>query len=75
MIPFAVYDQRRLSQQFRRSNCWRSLRGGHLGFLSREKPRFWLDSVVLDWAERLVTRQTQQSEARYGTNSVALTSD
>jgi predicted alpha/beta-fold hydrolase len=23
--------------------------GGHLGFLSRHKPRFWLDGIVLDW--------------------------
>jgi predicted alpha/beta-fold hydrolase len=29
-------------------------RGGHLGFISREKPRFWLDGVILDWiGERL----------------------
>lgn len=23
--------------------------GGHLGFLSRDKPRFWLDGVILTW--------------------------
>jgi predicted alpha/beta-fold hydrolase len=23
--------------------------GGHLGFLSRHKPRFWLDGLALDW--------------------------
>lgn len=27
--------------------------GGHLGFLSRRRPRFWLDGVVLDWIETL----------------------
>jgi predicted alpha/beta-fold hydrolase len=27
--------------------------GGHLGFLSREKPRFWVDGVALDWMEEL----------------------
>lgn len=26
-------------------------RGGHLGFISRRKPRFWLDRVLLDWSE------------------------
>lgn len=26
--------------------------GGHLGFLARGTPRFWLDAVVLDWIER-----------------------
>lgn len=29
-------------------------RGGHLGFVSRSKPRFWLDAVILDWMERLL---------------------
>lgn len=28
-------------------------RGGHLGFLSRNRPRFWLDGVVLDWMEQV----------------------
>jgi predicted alpha/beta-fold hydrolase len=28
--------------------------GGHLGFLSRKKPRFWLDGLVLDWMERVI---------------------
>jgi predicted alpha/beta-fold hydrolase len=28
--------------------------GGHLGFLSRGKARFWLDGTVLDWAEALL---------------------
>jgi len=25
--------------------------GGHVGFLSRSRPRFWLDSVLLEWLE------------------------
>jgi predicted alpha/beta-fold hydrolase len=24
-------------------------RGGHLGFISRKEPRFWVDGVILDW--------------------------
>jgi len=28
--------------------------GGHLGFVSRYKPRFWLDSFVLNWMEEVV---------------------
>ena len=27
--------------------------GGHLGFLSRRRPRFWLDGEILDWAIQL----------------------
>jgi hypothetical protein len=29
--------------------------GGHLGFLSRRKPRFWLDETLLDWIESNIT--------------------
>jgi predicted alpha/beta-fold hydrolase len=25
--------------------------GGHIGFISRRKPRFWADRVILDWIE------------------------
>lgn len=28
-------------------------RGGHLGFISRRRPRFWVDGVALDWMESL----------------------
>lgn len=28
--------------------------GGHLGFLARDKPRFWLDGVVLNWIEGIL---------------------
>jgi predicted alpha/beta-fold hydrolase len=27
--------------------------GGHLGFLSRRRPRFWLDGLVLEWLNEL----------------------
>jgi predicted alpha/beta-fold hydrolase len=25
--------------------------GGHLGFLSRTPPRFWVDHVILEWLQ------------------------
>ena len=25
--------------------------GGHLGFISRRKPRFWLDGEILEWIQ------------------------
>ena len=37
--------------------------GGHLGFLSRTKPRFWLDGVVLEWIESV--GQKSRSESKY----------
>jgi uncharacterized protein len=48
MIPFSVFAH----PAFRVNPCLELLavpRGGHLGFISRRPPRFWLDSVVLDW--------------------------
>lgn len=48
LVPFEIYDQPAF-----RSNPALTLmateHGGHLGFLSRRRPRFWLDGVVLDW--------------------------
>ena len=31
--------------------------GGHLGFISREKPRLWVDGEVIGWMERQVKSQ------------------
>jgi predicted alpha/beta-fold hydrolase len=28
--------------------------GGHLGFLSRSKPRFWMDWFTLNWVEEIL---------------------
>ena len=52
MIPFAIYDH----PAFRENPYLHLLaveHGGHLGFLSRRRPRFWLDGVVVDWLEEL----------------------
>jgi predicted alpha/beta-fold hydrolase len=39
-----------------RGNPWIELlmtqRGGHLGFIARKPPRFWVDHAVLDWIQR-----------------------
>jgi predicted alpha/beta-fold hydrolase len=48
MIPFSVYDR----PVFLSNPCLELLavpRGGHLGFISKRPPRFWLDEVVLHW--------------------------
>lgn len=50
LVPFQVFEH----PAFDRNPCLTLLaveHGGHLGFLSREKNRFWLDGTVLDWAE------------------------
>ena len=48
LIPFAVYDH----PSFAANPCLRLLavdHGGHLGFISNTKPRFWLDQVLVNW--------------------------
>ncbi len=50
LVPFAIFDHPAIG-----ANPYLTLlaveHGGHLGFLARGKPRFWLDQTVLDWAE------------------------
>ena len=48
MIPFSVYDH----PAFAANPCLRLLaveHGGHLGFISFTRPRFWLDQVLVNW--------------------------
>jgi predicted alpha/beta-fold hydrolase len=48
LIPFAVYDH----PAFSTNPHLRLLaieHGGHLGFISKTKPRFWLDQVLVNW--------------------------
>jgi len=51
LIPYAVYDH----PAFAQNPCLQLLsvdHGGHLGFLARRNPRFWVDGVVMDWLDR-----------------------
>ena len=50
LVPFQIFDHPAIGA----NPCLTLLaveHGGHLGFLARGKPRFWLDQTVLDWAE------------------------
>ncbi len=48
MVPFAIYDHPAI-----RANPFLKLvaveHGGHLGFLARRRPRFWLDDLITGW--------------------------
>jgi predicted alpha/beta-fold hydrolase len=54
-IPFEIFDRPEFT-----SNPDLTLlapeRGGHLGFISREKPRFWVDSVLIEWIQKVRPR-------------------
>ena len=50
MIPFEVFQ----IPDLRENRFIKFLpvpHGGHLGFISRGRPRFWLDSLLIDWIE------------------------
>lgn len=50
LVPFDVYNH----PAFTQNPCLKLLavdHGGHLGFVARSQPRFWLDGVILDWIE------------------------
>jgi predicted alpha/beta-fold hydrolase len=51
LIPFLVYDHPAF-----RENPYLQLvavnHGGHLGFIARRRPRFWLDCVLMEWISR-----------------------
>jgi len=52
LVPWEVYEH----PAFAQNPCLRRLtveHGGHLGFLSKTKPRFWLDQVLVEWMEEV----------------------
>ncbi len=61
LIPFEVYQ----IPPFTRNPNLRLVtveHGGHLGFVSRSKPRFWLDGVIIEWLEENAARKQPSSE-------------
>lgn len=61
LIPFEVYQV----AAFQRNPWLRLLaveHGGHLGFLSRREPRFWLDGVVVDWLKEAVLNRAASAQ-------------
>jgi uncharacterized protein len=52
MIPFKVFDHPGVHNN---SNIelLAAERGGHIGFIARNRPRFWLDGVIPNWFDRI----------------------
>ena len=51
LVPFEMYQQS-VFETNRALQLVATEHGGHLGFLSRGKPRFWVDKFALDWIEK-----------------------
>jgi predicted alpha/beta-fold hydrolase len=66
LVPFQVYDH----PAFQLNPYLRLLavdHGGHLGFIARGRPRFWLDGVILDWIDQGIRAST----ASFGRGSLS----
>jgi uncharacterized protein len=48
LIPFAVYDHPAFSTN-PHLRLLATEHGGHVGFIAKTKPRFWLDQVLVHW--------------------------
>lgn len=62
-VPFDIFRQ----PVFESNPCLKLLapeQGGHLGFISRDQPRFWLDGVILEWATEITRRGTAHAGSR-----------
>jgi predicted alpha/beta-fold hydrolase len=68
LIPFSIYERQAAFRDNPALELLTTDYGGHLGFLSRHKPRFWLDQAVLDWVNRIVERSAAHSSTSNGTN-------
>jgi len=52
LIPFRVYGH----SAFQSNPCLKLVaveHGGHLGFLARSQPRFWLDELMVEWLSEI----------------------
>jgi predicted alpha/beta-fold hydrolase len=52
-VPYNIYGDPAIRRNDR-LQLLATEHGGHLGFLSRHPPRFWLDGVIVEWAARLL---------------------
>lgn len=60
MIPFEIYRDPRVAGN-PNVELVATEHGGHLGFIAAEKPRFWLDRVVLGWMEKIGNKAVPES--------------
>ncbi len=60
LVPFKIYEH----EAFKQNPAITLLaprRGGHLGFLSNKRPRFWLDEVCLNWIDKTLDKPSSGS--------------
>jgi predicted alpha/beta-fold hydrolase len=55
LVPFEIYGHPAF-QSNPALTLLATEHGGHLGFLARRKPRFWIDGTVLDWIDSIESK-------------------
>ena len=56
LVPFRMYGHPAVSSN-RNLRLLAVERGGHLGFLARRRPRFWLDQTIMEWVAELAHKR------------------
>ncbi|MBV8844649.1 MAG: alpha/beta fold hydrolase [Bryobacterales bacterium] len=52
LVPFSAFEHPAFSRN-PNLELVAAEHGGHLGFISRRRPRFWLDEVIMSWVENV----------------------
>lgn len=60
MIPFPVYEQARLDRNSH-VRLRATAHGGHVGFIARERPRFWVDQPIVEFFSSQVSAAVSSS--------------
>jgi hypothetical protein len=63
LVPFAMYEEHPAFRSNPALHLMAPESGGHLGFLSKHRPRFWLDGVALDFLESLACVRSSELRA------------
>jgi len=54
LVPFEVFETPEIRES-RHVQLLATEHGGHLGFLARHAPRFWIDAAIMNWVEDLTS--------------------
>lgn len=66
LVPYSMYEEHTAFRTNPNLELAAPRHGGHVGFLSRSKPRFWLDGFALDWIDTVSARQQAAAAAMPG---------
>jgi uncharacterized protein len=56
LVPFEVYKHPAITS-YPHLRLIAADHGGHIGFISRKQPRFWLDGLVVGWLQELSNKK------------------